>query len=152
MKKFLLIPLLLCGMLAANAQSLSKLQKFSAKAVTEDVQKAQTPLTGIQKAQLQLKESRASLEEYAVNPKELTNNDQFGKVYYGGLQIANTMSLATYYTADMTKRFSGNKITSIFSAVGSGTESATFWIRKELNGENLWETTVTELTPNTILR
>ena len=152
MKKFLLIPLLLCGMLAANAQPLSKLQKFSAKAVTENVQKAQTTLKNVQKAQLQMpkKMSRASLEEYAVNPKELTNNDQFGQVYYGGLEIANTMSLATYYTADMTERFSGNKIPTIFSAVGSGTESATFWIRKELDGENLWETTVTELTPNTI--
>ncbi|MBQ2123303.1 MAG: Omp28-related outer membrane protein [Bacteroidaceae bacterium] len=150
MKKFLLIPLLLCGMLAVNAQPLSKLQKFCAKAVTEDVQKAQTPLTGIQKAQLQMKKSRASLEDYAVNPKELTNNDPFGGVYYAQLDIANTMSVGTLYTTDMAERFSGNKITAIYSAVGTGVQSATFWIKKSLNGESLWETTITDFTPNKI--
>lgn len=150
MKKFLLIPLLLCGMLAVNAQPFSKLQKFGAKTATEDVQKAQTPLTGIQKAQLQMKKSRASLEDYAVNPKELTNNDPFGGVYYAPLEIANTMSVGTLYTTEMAERFSGNKITSIYSAVGPGVQSATFWIKKSLNGENLWETTITDLTPNKI--
>lgn len=150
MKKFLLIPLLLCGMLAVNAQPFSKLQKFSAKAITENVQKAQTPLTGIQKAQLQMKKSRASLEDYAVDPKKLTNNDLSLKIYYGGTDIAKTMSVATYYTTDIASRFAGNKITSIYSALGQGVKEATFWIRKSLNGDNLWETTVTEFTPNSL--
>lgn len=137
-------------MLAVNAQPLSKLQKFGAKTATEDVQKAQTPLTGIQKAQLQMKKSRASLEDYAVDPKELTNNDLSLKIYYGGTDIAKTMSVATYYTTDIASRFAGNKITSIYSALGQGVKEATFWIRKSLNGDNLWETTVTEFTPNSL--
>ena len=50
----------------------------------------------------------------------------------------------------MAERFSGNKITAIYSAVGTGVQSATFWIKKSLNGESLWETTITDFTPNKI--
>lgn len=152
MKKFLLIPLMLCGALVMNAQPLSKLQKFGASATTEVVQKAQHPLVDVQQASLQLhgKKTRAGLDEYAVDPKELTNNDLSKSIYYGGVGIANTMSMATYYSADIAARFAGNKITSIYSALGQGVKEATFWIRKSLNGDNLWETTVTEITPNSI--
>ena len=150
MRKFLLVPLMLCGMLAINAQPLSKLQKLSAKTATEEVVKAQLPLTNIQESSLQMsaKKSRASLEEYAVKPKVLSNNDVSGSVYYAPLDFANTMSVATYYSADMAARFSGNKIASVHSVVGNGVKTATLWIRKSINGENLWETTVTEITPN----
>lgn len=153
MKKFLLIPLMLCGMLAANAQPLStKLQKANAKPLIEGVQKAQAPLTAVQESSLKMptKKSRASLEDYAINPLELTNNDMFADIYYAGVGIANTMSLATYFSGDMTERFSGNKITAIYSAIGQGVESATFWIRKSLNGENLWERTLTDFEYNKI--
>lgn len=152
MKKFLLIPLMLCGALVMNAQPLSKLQKFGATATTEVIQKAQHPLVDVQQTSLQLhgKKTRATLDEYAVNPKELTNNDLSKSIYYGGVGIANTMSVATYYTTDIAERFAGNKITSIYSAIGQGVKEATFWIRKSLNGDNLWETTVTEFAPSTI--
>lgn len=152
MKRFLLIPLMLCGALVMNAQPLSKLQKFGASATTEVIQKTQHPLVNVQQASMQLhgKKTRAGLDEYAVNPKQLTNNDLSLKIYYGGVDIANTMSVATFYTADIAARFAGNKITSIYSALGQGVKEATFWIRKSLNGDNLWETTVTEFTPNSI--
>lgn len=152
MKKFLLIPLMLCGALVMNAQPLSKLQKFGASATTEVVQKAQHPLVDVQQTSLQLpgKKTRASLDEYAVNAKQLTNNDLSLNIYYGGVGIANTMSVATYYSADIAARFAGNKMTSIYSALGQGVKEATFWIRKSLNGDNLWETTVTEFTPISI--
>ena len=152
MKKLLLIPLMLCGALIMNAQPLSKLQKIGASATTEVVQKAQTPLTAVEATSLQLpaKNTRASLDEYAVDAKQLTNNDLSLKIYSGGVKIARTISVATAVSGDLAARFSGNQIKTINSAVGADVRSATFWIRKSLNGENLWEKTVTNITPNTI--
>ena len=152
MKKFLLIPLMLCGALVMNAQPLSKLQKFGASATTEVVQKAQHPLVDVQQTSLQLpgKKTRASLDEYAVDAKRLTNNDLSLNIYYGGVNVARKISIATTFSEDLTTRFSGNKIKTIYSALGQGVKSATFWIRKQINGENLWETTVTEFTPNSM--
>lgn len=152
MKKLLLIPLMLCGALAMNAQSFGKLQKKNATVTTEIVQKAQTPLTEVQETALQLpgKKTRASLDEYAVDAKRLTNNDLSLQIYYGGVNVARKISIATTFSKDLTTRFSGNKIKTIYSALGQGVKSATFWIRKQINGENLWETTVTEFTPNTM--
>jgi thiol-disulfide isomerase/thioredoxin len=135
-----------------NAQSLGKLQKKNATVTTEIVQKAQTPLTAVQETALQLpgKKTRASLDEYAVDAKRLTNNDLSLQIYYGGVNVARKISIATTFSEDLTTRFSGNKIKTIYSALGQGVKSATFWIRKQINGENLWETTVTEFTPNTM--
>ena len=146
MKKILLLPLLMmCGVIAVNAQLQSKLRNWSSKEKMEMIEMAKKPLSSIQKTQLEMPvmKTRGNIEDYISNPYWLTNNNISKDIVHGTLGPANTMDVATYYIPSVTERFSGNKITKIYTVIGDQADRATMWIRKSLRGENLWEKTLT---------
>jgi len=85
------------------------------------------------------------------NPYWLINNNISKDIVYGTLGPANTMDVATYHIPSITERFSSNKITIIYTVIGDQADSATMWIRKSLNGENLWEKTLTTFNTYTVI-
>ena len=146
MKRFLLIPLMLCSMLAVNAQDFKKFTKVNNKVKFEEIQKPQNTLSLTGKTEMSMtpKGTRGSIEDYVMNPLLLTNNDFSLPIYYGELGISNNFDVATYYAPTLVEKFGGNTLTKVYAFVTPGATSATFWIRKSPNGENLWEKTITD--------
>ena len=147
MKRFLLIPLLLCSLVVVNAQNLNKLQKLGSEEKIEAIEKNQKSFSAISKAGFSMfgKETRDDIEDLVFNPLFLTNNNPFLEIGAGKIGgISNTADMATLISSSLSTKFKGNKITKIHSAISEGVTSATFWIRKSVNGQNLWEKTITE--------
>ena len=147
MKRFLLIPLLLCSLVVVNAQNLNKLQKLGSEEKIEAIEKNQKSFSAISKAGFSMfgKETRDDIEDLVFNPLFLTNNNPFLEIGAGKIGgISNTADMATLISSSLSTKFKGNKITKIHSAISEGVTSATFWIRKNVNGQNLWEKTITE--------
>lgn len=147
MKRFLLIPLLLCSLVVVNAQNLNKLQKLGSEEKIEAIEKNQKSFSAISKAGFSMfgKETRDDIEDLVFNPLFLTNNNPFLEIAAGKIGgISNTADMATLISSSLSTKFKGNKITKINSAISEGVTSATFWIRKNVNGQNLWEKTITE--------
>lgn len=147
MKRFLLIPLLLCSLVVVNAQNLNKLQKLGSEEKIEAIEKNQKSFSAISKAGFSMfgKETRDDIEDLVFNPLFLTNNNPFLEIAAGKIGgISNTADMATLISSSLSTKFKGNKITKIHSAISEGVTSATFWIRKNVNGQNLWEKTITE--------
>lgn len=154
MKKILLLPLLMmCGVIAVNAQLQSKLRNWSSKEKMEMIEMPKKPLSSIQKTQLEMPvmKTRGNIEDYIINPYWLTLNSTTAEINGGGLEITNTMDVATYYIPSLTERFMGNKITTILTVFSEGATSATVWIRKSLDGENLWEKNLTGFDVNSVV-
>ena len=153
MKRFLLIPLMLCSMLTVNAQDFKKFTKVNNKVEFEEIQKAQPSLslTGTTQMPTTQKSTRGSIEDYIMNPLFLTNNDFSLPIYYGELEIPNNFDVATYYAPTLVEKFGGNTLTKVYAFVTPGATSATFWIRKSPNGENLWEKTITNFTTDDLV-
>lgn len=146
MKRFLLIPLLLCSLVVVNAQNLNKLQKLGSEEKIEAIEKNQKSFSAISKAGFSMfgKETRDDIEDLVFNPLFLTNNNPFLEIGAGRVGVSNTADMATLISSTLSTKFKGNKITKIHSAISEGVTSATFWIRKNVNGQNLWEKTITE--------
>ena len=147
MKRFLLIPLLLCSLVVVNAQNLNKLQKLGSEEKIEAIEKNQKSFSAISKAGFSMfgTETRDDIEDLVFNPLFLTNNNPFLEIGAGKIGgISNTADMATLISSSLSTKFKGNKITKIHSAISEGVTSATFWIRKNVNGQNLWEKTITE--------
>ena len=153
MKKILLLPLLMmCGVIAVNAQLQHKLHNWAGKEQMEKIEKSSTSFTSKQLTQLEAPVMKTrGIDDYILNPYWMTNNDLSLEIFGGGVNVSNTMDVATYYTPKLVERFSGNKITTIYTAFSKGAISATMWIRKSIDGENLWEKNVTGFATNSIV-
>lgn len=105
--------------------------------------------------------SRAALEDYAWNPKEMAStNDMYGGLYYQdltslfqqeGISVPNSLDCASYFPATLTRRFSGNSVKTISTYIPEGATRAIFWIKdpNRINEETkdyeiLWENEVSD--------
>ena len=98
MKRFLLIPLLLCSLVVVNAQNLNKLQKLGSEEKIEAIEKNQKSFSAISKAGFSMfgKETRDDIEDLVFNPLFLTNNNPFLEIAAGKIGgISNTADMAT---------------------------------------------------------
>ena len=66
----------------------------------------------------------------------------------GQVAISETVSVGTYYNKYIVSHFGNNKIKKIHTVFGAGTQKATVWIKKNINGQSLWETTLTNMETN----
>lgn len=92
--------------------------------------------------------SRASLEEYAQYPKEMTVTSMTNMLYFTdfsrtlqqeGISVPNSLDFATYIPQEVTQRFAGNKVNEIIGFVPYGATGVTFWIKKNLeDAEPVW--------------
>lgn len=87
-------------------------------------------------------------DEDALKADVMTNIPLGAAGYMGvlnsadGIQEGGMVRNATYFNAEITKRFAGRKVKHITTAIyWQGVEEATLWIRKSLNGENVWSKT-----------
>lgn len=150
MRKFLLFNLMLCCALAAGAQTLAKLGKVNMTPKPETViEKSTTPLQKMEAKGLSLagKDTRA-VEDYVMNPQILTNNAMYLDIYGAQVGLSGQVALGTYYNSYLVSRFGNNKIKKIHTVFGTGTQEATVWIKKDINGQSLWETTLTNMETN----
>lgn len=150
MRKFLLFNLMLCCALAAGAQTLAKLGKVNMTPKPETViEKSTTPLQKMEAKGLSLagKDTRA-VEDYVMSPQILTNNAMYLDIYGAQVGLSGQVAVGTYYNSYLVSRFGNNKIKKIHTVFGTGTQEATVWIKKNINGQSLWETTLTNMETN----
>lgn len=88
--------------------------------------------------------SRASLEDYAQYPKEMTVTSMTNMLYLNdfsstlqqeGISVPSSLDFATYIPQEVTQRFAGNKVNQIIGFVPYGATGVTFWIKKNLKDE-----------------
>lgn len=155
--------LLLCVAFAATFCALSAqpaLRKgFKASQNAPAIQKLSQGIKVNNPTRIDLKKSmhsRAALEEYAWNPKVMSNtNPMYGGLWAAsltgsfqqqGIPIPTTLKYASYFPAELTRRFSGNHVKSVSTYIPDGATKATYWIQDANSGETLWENEVSDWT------
>lgn len=140
---------MLCCALATGAQTLAKLGKVNIAPKQETIKKNNMELLSTYSSDLPMvaKKTRAA-NNYAVNPKILTNNAMYLDFNNGQVAISETVSVGTYYNKYIVSHFGNNNIRKIHTVFGAGTQEATVWIKKNINGQSLWETTLTNMETN----
>lgn len=139
MKKTLLLCLALSWLLTLDAQTFT--QKLeAAKALSSRAINRGNGLEKLQTPELfRTNRSSRSLEDHIMDPKVMGNINASAAIYRATLSCNKAISLATYYDKELVERFKENKITAFYTVITSGATAATFWIKKDLNGENVWE-------------
>lgn len=93
---------------------------------------------------------RSSITPFATETpqmytKELSMIPILGEIYRASFPAVSGFSFATYYNENLTARFKGNKVTTLYTVFPDCASKVEIWFRKELYGTNVWSKTISSL-------
>ena len=93
---------------------------------------------------------RVRITPFETEAPQMTNNElslipTLADVWASSFSCVSGFSYATHFNENLTARFKGNNVTSLFTVFPECASSVEIWFRKEINGVNVWSTTVSNL-------